>query len=44
MTDQFDLDVLRRRLAAAPDGDRIKPLSRQAILAKRGIDASGDAR
>lgn len=35
-TDVFDLDVLRRRLAAAPDGDRIKPLSLQTVVLGEG--------
>lgn len=32
MTDVFDLDVIRRRLDAAPDGAKLKPLGLQTVV------------
>ena len=35
MTDLFDLDALRRRLAAAPDAAALQPLGLQTVVARR---------
>ena len=36
MTDLFDLDALRRRLAAAPDGAALSPLGLQSVVVGEG--------